>query len=756
MANGGHLLLSGDYDRLFHYEENIGLGRFPVAMPGFSFSAPYNFSAISLDDIWVTFNIRTGTTAHQADWDGAQWTSYTYFNTTGESFISAAGRYNPALIGSNAVYVGMLHWLSPQADLAKFNGTTFVQIYTSWNTDKGIVPLAISDTECLFVGWNGGTGVRFHRWTSGGGNVQYGSGGDLPNGFFRGITTDGTDIFLLYSNGDVYRGTWSGSWVLDNSSDGPFSGMQYAGSLEVATDLSTIICANGTNFWVRNGPDDWTNIGPTAVGNQGQPALVGDASGQIAAVGSENETRYTSNGGSTWNNLGGNISERATFALEEEISDPYKRIYVLQRLRNNPWAIWHRGDAKYSPWAQFPFSTETQGTFIDNHWAIEGFPTGELVVSLDESGGYNQAIWHYDPGTTVWTRHDPAGDIAFGRLHGTEYAAGKIHAVGLSTTLRYGRWNGTSWDVSAIAGSGGTSPQHIRASTDGQHIWISATTGSQLQHSSDGGSTWTNRHAAAAAVHSDANQARDIMVVSPTEVWVSFTATPGPGVRFSKWDGVSWSVGAPDINEAISDWRSLYIDPQGDLWCFTQDNGAGGCSVYKLVGGAWSLIQTLTHTHNPYGIEAFENNKQFALCTGTPTGNHIDTDDADLGLGWLVAITGSSNLPNNDIWRDLAKFEAVDTLPPIISNKTPAPGETNVSDLQDLEFDITEDQAGIVISGLAANTIKIWVNGLLVWTAGAAAGGWSGFTSAITNGLHFTLIPPTAYRTQEVTVIAYA
>jgi hypothetical protein len=226
---------------------------------------------------------------------------------------------------------------------------------------------------------------------------------------------------------------------------------------------------------------------------------------------------------------------------------------------------------------------------------MEGFPSGEIIISTSYFPGGSTRYyetWHFNPESpsTTWGIVSTTNNRKIDRIFGTAYEAGRIHGIAIvSGQIHYMRWNGSNWDDIPVPGSssvGGNERINISATPDGQHIWITAgVLGSeQLWHSSNGGSTWTNRYSAAAAVHtSGVDWPIDVVAVSSTLAYVAFTGAV-PGVGISKWNGYTWAkVGDPPYYVAVGGGgRTIFVDDNGELWLF----GSGSTSnpIYKWTG----------------------------------------------------------------------------------------------------------------------------------------------------------------------------
>jgi hypothetical protein len=88
----------------------------------------------------------------------------------------------------------------------------------------------------------------------------------------------GGELFVYDAYGDVYRGTFGGSWVKDNTSDGPFppptQWLMYR-AITADSDRVAVVDINGV-VWVRNGPDSWESFGASGAAGIGELAIWGD------------------------------------------------------------------------------------------------------------------------------------------------------------------------------------------------------------------------------------------------------------------------------------------------------------------------------------------------------------------------------------------------------------------------------------------------------------------------------------------------
>jgi hypothetical protein len=755
MATGGHIIAAGDGENLFHLEEGVGFGRFPAIPDNLSFFANFHIDAVSLDDIWIGHWRSTGGDSYVSHWDGiaATWTTYTLPDNPDNCMVCVSVDRASGVVwamGDGGGSGWRVCW--------KYTpGSGWQRQWQDAANDEQVVPLARSSSLCYFISESASGGVRLFS-TSGGTPSQYPSGLDLPDGGYRGICEMGGEIFLLTATtGQVWRGVW-GSFVLDNSSDGPFAASAFGASMATSADGQTVVVSANNDYYARNGPDDWSSVGPVGgAGVQYQPAAI---SRQILLSNWANNTRVSYDGGANWVSTTSEGGYGAAACIGD-VSEPDKRLLALYYFKAT-YSLWWKGDDKYSPWARWNFPSSVGETYprvarLDDVTAfstrftcIESFDAGgEIVVGIETGGtggSPSDLAWHYDPVGDAWIVYKHAKRPCR-RIFGTEYAVGRIHAVGESGGgIDYFRWNGSGYDDTAIPGStSGSTRWNISASDDGQDIWITVD-GSQLWHSSDGGSTWANRHAASAAIHANAGDAVDVWVISSTNVVVVHDEVGAGGdLYFSKWNGSSWSVAAPAMAGVYVDQKCLFVDTDSAYWIITMSGG-----LFKLIGGAWNQEELFwSHNHSPTDFEAFEDLSVMALSLRSPDSNHLDVDHADLALGWYTCQAGGNTPPSAQKWVGLGEYNILGD-PPVVTNRVPACNEKDVYNLSDYEFDITDPNGN-----LDPSTIKVWVNGLLVWSNSSAVGDWSGFTSVITNGLHFTLIPSVAYRTLEVSVRIY-
>ncbi len=738
MADGGHFVSSGNASRIRHFEVGVGYGMFPIVPTHVSFASleyfdPHNEN---LDRIWAGGRIDTaGGPAPVWEWNGTIWTRHTVESVKGDTWISRVP-------GTNEIYCGIDEIGSPWNYWRKYDGvSSWVQLRsptTAYN--MRFVPWAISSSQCVWIS-SGSYASMPGYWTHF--NNQY-SGGDLPVEGFAGICMNSLgELFLLSNSGNVYRGSPAGGFVLDNPSTPFGSGFSHGNSMNIAADgVTVVVQKDATNYWVRSGYDSWSDKGPTGnVGTQGQPSAVNS---QLLCAGASDNIRFSLNGGASWYTPPheGGDAEKGTCALFTEKSTS-KRMLGLYRPKSNPATLWWRGDAPYSPWAcwkETRADPDTLSAISNNRLSIQGFPTGEVVIGTAKHDSWLGAL-HYDPDADSWSAKNTVVDMT--RVYGNAYLAGRIHGIGQGVSnIYYMRWNGTGYDTAIIPGSTSSGGLNLHASDDGQHIWVVGGAG-QLWHSSDGGSSWINRHAAALAVHGDATQAKDVVVVSATEVYVAFETASSPAVRFSKWNGSAWSVGAPNLTEDAGN-KCLLKDTADKVWFFGSVDFVGDSNIRRLDGGSWTTIHTFTGSRVTTGVAALPNNTLMATSNITP--NILASNCPADGFGWLDAVAYGNNIPTAQEWQDVAPWDIA--TPPYLDNEDPAPGATWVDVDTTVDFHILDDEDDIDPS-----TIVITINDVVAYENQAGQNGFIVTRGDVTNGYSFVIRPPQPFLYNSTVVV---
>jgi len=296
--------------KLIQWEEGVGWSYFTQDRN--ASDSAISIDGSSLSDIWVgTNNNSLSGGAYLEHWDGNSWTTTEMTSPSGYTsniVVSLASE-------DNDVYVALNVWASSTVGailkLNNGNPTSYVTIIDNSDFYFGNKHLApINDDLCY---WSLGStsslagGGNLFRWTSSGGVEQVGVGHGLPNAAAIGIAYASWEdvLYIYFSTGAVYRGTWSGGFSLDNLTDGPFSII--SSSIFVSriaaskSDNFIVASASGSSdeFWVRNSSDSWTNVGPTGVtSNRTNPvALNSDilCDGKLGNVPALSE-----NGGTSW------------------------------------------------------------------------------------------------------------------------------------------------------------------------------------------------------------------------------------------------------------------------------------------------------------------------------------------------------------------------------------------------------------------------------------------------------------------------
>lgn len=649
MATGGHILLGQESNTPaggalgMHWEEGVGWGSFPIALPlstVYRKAYYYDPRSTSMDDVWLgADNSGDLTASYQSfiyTWNGTSWTTHTF---SGGSIVFHGSMAVCRAPGTNIAYASYNANNGGRSQLYRYNGSTW-SVIRGWGSFTGaggglgwFVPLALDSSTCVWIS-SEPQGGQSAYWIDA--NTRY-TGGDIPNVGLRGIAELGGDIFILTSAGDVYRGsTPSGSFSLDNSTLGPFvdtfssTNVNYMAASADGTTL--VIQGVGDNYWVRDGSDNWTSYNTGLSTYQGIPCA---SDRQTLFRSGTSRCSISYDGGSSWEYAdtdvgitgGTPLLGEASLAVIDEISNERRLLagYVSDGVT---WPkLWWKGDSPYSPWASFQSYNATPASGIREIWSLQGFESKHVVMSgWRNLGGEKHAI-HYNPDLDSWSTYAVWPESSYMLSFGTEYAPGRLHGLiyrfGVSS-LVYARWNGTSYDTSAIPGSSSgwdataALPYHIQADDTGDDVWVVANLSGQLWHSGNGGTSWTNRYSSAAAVHTDADQARDVIVVSATEVYVCFESTGGEA-RFSKWDGATWSIAAPDLSKSVGR-RSIYVANDGFLWFF-ESSSSGSSEAYKLVGGSWVLQDTYTYdngTRDVTGIDSFPDESLMAISMERP------------------------------------------------------------------------------------------------------------------------------------------
>jgi phage baseplate assembly protein W len=95
---------------------------------------------------------------------------------------------------------------------------------------------------------------------------------------------------------------------------------------------------------------------------------------------------------------------------------------------------------------------------------------------------------------------------------------------------------------------------------------------------------------------------------------------------------------------------------------------------------------------------------------------------------------------------------AADVTDPVVSNQSPASGETGVEQQPTVLFDLT-DAGG---AGLDVNATLVWINGVPAWQSDSPLPPWSGSKLAITDGFRYSLPSPGIFLgLSEVSVRVY-
>lgn len=88
--------------------------------------------------------------------------------------------------------------------------------------------------------------------------------------------------------------------------------------------------------------------------------------------------------------------------------------------------------------------------------------------------------------------------------------------------------------------------------------------------------------------------------------------------------------------------------------------------------------------------------------------------------------------------------------PPYISYQSPAPYETSVSQTKVIVVDVKDDYTGVDVA-----TVKIWIEGSVVWESDAAKPGWSGTRTPIASGYRYQIAKDVPYPESETVIVRF-
>jgi len=287
---------------LRYFNSDVGSwADFPVNKP--NAQDAISIVGTSMSNIWVGgFNL-------VSHWNGTSWVDYPITDVNTAEWCNVG--ISP---DGSGVFVGTKRSGINYGDLYRFEGSGFVwkQQIPYYGVTYG-KPVPVSYDECYLVASTTylASGPDMYRWTSGGGAVREANGVGLPNDKkMAGITRRSSDgmIFLLDQDGVVYRGVFGGPWVVDNTTDGPFSlaitNFWWNNMSVSANGFVAVGSCNSPNYmWVRRENDDWVGINMTGA-VRGEPALAGYATGpynipQYLLGGDLNNAHYSDDGGAT-------------------------------------------------------------------------------------------------------------------------------------------------------------------------------------------------------------------------------------------------------------------------------------------------------------------------------------------------------------------------------------------------------------------------------------------------------------------------
>ncbi|MHC4619225.1 MAG: hypothetical protein ACYTEQ_15885 [Planctomycetota bacterium] len=115
-----------------------------------------------------------------------------------------------------------------------------------------------------------------------------------------------------------------------------------------------------------------------------------------------------------------------------------------------------------------------------------------------------------------------------------------------------------------------------------------------------------------------------------------------------------------------------------------------------------------------------------------------------------VEATDTAPLPN--VTNTDYSFRIVDLTTPYLTAQAPAPSETNVTPLANVELSVLDDGDGVDVA-----TVVITIEGVVAWSGDALQNGFTGTKAIVAGGFHYDLTPPIpfpAFTTIDVEVQA--
>lgn len=202
------------------------------------------------------------------------------------------------------------------------------------------------------------------------------------------------------------------------------------------------------------------------------------------------------------------------------------------------------------------------------------------------------------------------------------------------------------------------------------------------------------------------------------------------GMQETGQSGVAPDVTAPVVQNQVpapSD-TDVAVDTNVSLDIIDTDSGVNAGSVILKVNGVNAWHSDTQQVGFSVTKTPIANGYNYAI---NPDADFDSYDDVVIG----VYAQDIAPLPNT--LDTTYSFRIIDTEAPFLANQTPPPGQTGVSPLASVNFDILD--AG---DPLNASTVIITIDGVIAWQSDALQNSFTGTKTVLANGLRFTLTPP--------------
>jgi hypothetical protein len=358
-----------------------------------------------------------------------------------------------------------------------------------------------------------------------------------------------------------------------------------------------------------------------------------------------------------------------------------------------------------------------------------GLKDGSIIVR-DDAG-----FRHYDPLTLMWVTRSIGG---LGRPNEVLCVGpAGIDAISGSGYGQVGGYNGTTQTWSML---GAFEPTLCRVAGNSlTNVWAAFTSGTgtgELRHFN--GTIWTNHRAEVTAFLGWSPWGFDQIMMRPDGVlYVAVSGGPTYVHLIRRSVAGVWSTavtGNIDVWGVLAS-RGLWSTADDRIWMTGPDGYGQDDWLIHWNGLTLAKVRKIGQYSAPYASNALTGidfNRLLEMGTRYWPAELGITESLDGGGTWIKAGV-QPGLYEWD-WGQISPGGWAEEAAPIISNKVPAPGATDVPLTDPVSFDVTDVGSGV---NAAATTISL--AGTPAWAADAPLPGFTGSRSAIPNGYHYSI-----------------